>query len=154
MVKSTGIYGKLQQCGMRPTIQCRTDIGSRYGLSRCETKNLHPDSLASGLHFCILFLSNSAGARFFKTPPLSLKQCRFEAFVSRALDKQYSNDSMITVHIFMYTIVSAQTLVLERTSYESLVRFVWTIRINKLKKYVLPAKKCYWFPRIFFCYVK
>ena len=142
MVKSTGIYGKLQQCGMRPTIQCRTDIGSRYGLSRCETKNLHPDSLASGLHFCILFLSNSAGARFFKTPPLSLKQCRFEAFVSRALDKQYSNNIMNNVYIVMCTHARAQSLVLEWTSLDSLVPFVWTICINKLKKFDLPAKKC------------
>ena len=90
---------------MRPSIQCCTDFGSRYGLSHCETKNLHSDSLASGLHFCILFLSNSAGARFFKTPLLSLNQCCFEAFVSGALNKQYSNNSMNTVyiHIHVYT---------------------------------------------------
>jgi hypothetical protein len=119
----------------------------------CRTarlKNFHPDSLASGLHFCILFHNNSAGVRVFKTPPLSLNQCCFEAFVSRVLDKQYSNNNMNIVYIFTYTHARAQTLVLEWTSLDSLVRFVWTIRINKLKKYVLPANKCYWFPRISF----
>jgi len=61
---------------------------------------------------------------------------------------------MNTVYIFMYTHARAQTLVLEWTSYDSLVRFVWTIRINKLKKYALSANRCYWFKRIFSCYGK
>jgi hypothetical protein len=139
---------------MRPSIQYRTDLGCRYGLSHCETKNLHPDSLASGLRFCILFLSNSAGVRVFKTPPLSLNQCCFEAYVSSELDKQYSNNVMNTVYIFMYTHARAQTLVLEWTFLDYLVRYVWIIRINKLKKYILPAKKCYWFQRICSCHGK
>jgi hypothetical protein len=49
----------------------------------------------------------------------------------------------------MYTYARAQTLVLEWTSYNSLVRFVWTIRINKPKKYALPAKNVTGFHRFF-----
>jgi hypothetical protein len=134
-------------CGPASSIVQISVVGT--GCRTARLKNLHPDSLASGLHFCILFPSHSAGVRVFKTPPLSLNQCCFEAFVSTALDKHYSNNSMNIVYIFMYTHARAQTLVLEWTSLDSLVRFVWTIRINKLKKYVLPANKCYWFPWIF-----